>query len=253
MHCLEGRIGLVTGAGSGIGRAISQRLAADGAHVVVTDIDAAAADQTVAQIRQEGFEASARRLDVTDFGQVCTVVGDISTSWGPVDVLVNNAGWDRMEPFRDNTPEFWTSLIDINLRGPIHCCRAVLDDMVRREAGKIISISSDAGRVGSSGEVVYSACKGGIIAFSKALARELARHRINVNVICPGPTDTPLLRGMAESGSGKLVDALERAVPFRRLGQPSEIAAAVAFLASSDADFITGQVLSVSGGLTMAG
>jgi len=147
----------------------------------------------------------------------------------------------------------WSRLIDINLRGPIHCCRAVMDDMTARNSGKIISISSDAARVGSSGEAVYSACKGGIISFSKTLARELARHRVTVNVICPGPTDTPLLRGMVEAGNEKLVAALTRAVPFGRLAAPEEIAAAVAFFASSDADFITGQVLSVSGGLTMAG
>lgn len=252
MTRLAGRIALVTGGGSGIGRATCERLAREGARVAVADIDAAAASAAAAAL---GGPDSARGLamDVADFAQVGAAVAEIRDAWGPIDILVNCAGWDRMEPFRNNTPELWSRLIDINLRGPIHCCRAVLDDMTARNAGKIISISSDAARVGSSGEAVYSACKGGIISFSKTLARELARHRISVNVICPGPTDTPLLRGMVAAGNEKLVDALTRAIPFGRLAAPHEIAAAVAFFASPDADFITGQVLSVSGGLTMAG
>jgi len=250
---LEGRVALVTGGGSGIGRAVCERLATDGARVAVADVDAASAAAAADAIGTGGGHARAVPMDVSDFARVCAAVAELRSAWGPVDVLVNCAGWDRMEPFRSNTPELWTRLIDINLRGPIHCCRAVLDDMIARNAGKIISISSDAARVGSSGEAVYSACKGGIISFSKTLARELARHHVTVNVICPGPTDTPLLRGMVEAGNQKLVDALTRAIPFGRLAAPHEIAAAVAFFASPDADFITGQVLSVSGGLTMVG
>jgi 2-hydroxycyclohexanecarboxyl-CoA dehydrogenase len=250
---LAHRVALVTGGGSGIGRAICERLAADGARVAVADLASASAAETATAIDASGTSARPIVMDVSDFDGVCAAVAELRTAWGPVDILVNCAGWDRIEPFRSNSPELWTKLIDINLRGPIHCCRAVLDDMMGRNAGKIISISSDAARVGSSGEAVYSACKGGIISFSKTLARELARHRVTVNVICPGPTDTPLLRGMVAAGNQKLVDALTRAIPFGRLAAPHEIAAAVAFFASPDADFITGQVLSVSGGLTMVG
>jgi len=252
MTRLTGSIALVTGGGSGIGRATCERLAHDGARVAVADIDATAAATVAAAL---GAPDSVRPLamDIGDFAGVGAAVAELRSAWGPVDILVNCAGWDRMELFRQNAPALWDRLIDVNLRGPIHCCRAVLDDMIERNAGKIVSISSDAARVGSTGEAVYSACKGGVISFSKTLARELARHHINVNVICPGPTDTPLLRGMVSEGNVKLVDALKRAIPFGRLGTPQEIAAAVAFFVSPDADFITGQVLSVSGGLTMVG
>jgi 2-hydroxycyclohexanecarboxyl-CoA dehydrogenase len=250
MKRLDGKVALVTGGGSGIGRAICERLAAEGARVAVCDVRRAAAEETAGRLSGDGLAVEA---DIADFARVSAAVAEVRAALGPVDVLVNNAGWDRMEPFIDNTPDFWSKVIDVNLRGPIHCCRAVLDDMIARASGKIVSISSDAARVGSTGEAVYSACKGGVISFSKTLARELARHRINVNVVCPGPTDTPLLQGMVEAGSDKLVQALERAIPFRRLARPEEIAAAVAFFASADADFVTGQVLSVSGGLTMAG
>jgi 2-hydroxycyclohexanecarboxyl-CoA dehydrogenase len=226
---LSERVALVTGGGSGIGRAVCERLAAEGARVAVADIAVDAAAATADTITAHGASACAVAMDVSDFERVRAGVGEIREAWGAVDILVNCAGWDRMEPFRHNTPELWSKLIDINLRGPIHCCRAVLDDMIARNTGKIISISSDAARVGSSGEAVYSACKGAVVSFSKTLARELARHRINVNVICPGPTDTPLLRGMVEAGNEKLVDALTRAIPFGRLAAPQEIAAAVAF------------------------
>jgi 2-hydroxycyclohexanecarboxyl-CoA dehydrogenase len=247
---LEGKIALVTGGGSGIGRAICERLAVEGARVAVADLDRSSAQATVAALAAPGI---AVETDIADLDSVRAAVAQVGSALGAVDILVNNAGWDRMEAFVDNTPEFWTKVIDVNLRGPIHCCRAVLDDMIARGSGKIVSISSDAARVGSTGEAVYSACKGGIVSFSKTLAREMARHHINVNVVCPGPTDTPLLQGMVEAGSDKLVESLKRAIPFRRLARAEEIAAAVAFFASPDADFITGQVLSVSGGLTMAG
>lgn len=253
MKRLEKRIALVTGGGSGIGRAICDRLADEGACVVAADIDPGGAQQTVAAIQQRGGKALAVEMDVADFDQVTAAVAQVLGSHGAVEVLVNCAGWDRMQPFTQTTPEFWTKVIDINLRGAIHCTRAVVDSMIERQAGKIIFISSDAARVGSTGEAVYAACKGGVVAFAKSMARELARYRINVNVVCPGPTDTPLIEQLAEGGAARLVEALRRAIPFGRLARAEEIAPAVAFFASPDADFITGQVLSVSGGLTMAG
>ena len=253
MEHLGGRVALVTGGGSGIGRAICERLARDGARVAAADVNLRTAEETAASILHAGGQARPVLMDITDFARVSEAVDDLQAAWGPVDILVNNAGWDRMQPFVDTTPEFWDTVIAINLRGPIHCCRAVLDEMIARKSGKIIFISSDAARVGTSGEAVYTACKGGVTAFAKSLARELAPQRINVNVVCPGPTDTPLIQRMAAEDSPKLVEALARAIPFRRMARPEEIAAAVAFFASADADFITGQVLSVSGGLTMVG
>jgi 2-hydroxycyclohexanecarboxyl-CoA dehydrogenase len=253
MRGLENQVALVTGGGSGIGRAVCLRFAAEGARVVVADIDTAGAEQTVSTIRAAGTEARAITVNVTDYDAVCAAVREIRESWGAVDVLVNCAGWDRMEPFIKNTPDFWRKVIDINLYGPINCCRAVLDDMIEQGRGKIVNISSDAARVGSTGETVYAAAKGGVLAFSKSLAREVARYRINVNVVCPGPTDTPFIQRLVEGGSEKLVEALKRAIPFGRMASPEEIAGAILFFASADADFITGQVFSVSGGLTMAG
>jgi 2-hydroxycyclohexanecarboxyl-CoA dehydrogenase len=248
MRGLEGKIVFVTGGARGIGRAIVLRLAAEGARVAVADLDEAGARATAAEA---GKGAVGIRMDVSRGDEVRAGVADAERRLGPIDVLVNNAGWDKMEPFVQSSEETWDKVIAINLKGPILCARAVLDGMIERKRGRIVSISSDAGRVGSSGEAVYSAAKAGIIGFSKTLARELARHQINVNVVCPGPTNTQLLADVAGQNP-KIADALKRAVPFGRVGEPEDIANAVAFLASDDAAFITGQTLSVSGGLTMA-
>ena len=251
---IKDKVALVTGGSRGIGRAICVRLAEEGAKVAIADILEDEARKTAGDIRAAGGQAQVVRTDVTQLDQVRACVRQVTDTWGAVDVLVNNAGWDKIEPFLHSAPETWDKVIAINLRGPINFCHTVAAQMAERGQGKIISISSDAGRVGSTGEAVYSACKAGIIGFSKTLARELARAKVNVNVVCPGPTDTALLQQVSSGEKGaKIIDAMTRAVPFRRLGQPEEIANAVAFFASPDADFVTGQVLSVSGGLTMAG
>jgi 2-hydroxycyclohexanecarboxyl-CoA dehydrogenase len=249
---LAGKVALVTGAAQGIGRAIAARLAEEGAKVAIADIQEESAASTAAALKSAGLEASAIKLDVTSLDSAVDAVAAVERAMGPVDILVNNAGWDKLEPFVDSTPETWDRVIAINFRGVLNCCKAVIPGMQARGAGKIVSISSDAGRVGSLGEAVYSGCKAGIIAFSKTLARELARNKINVNVVCPGPTDTALLRGVMEK-QPKVLEAMLRAVPMRRLGQPQDLAGAVAFFCAPDSDNSTGQVISISGGLTMAG
>jgi len=249
---LKGQVALVTGAAQGIGRAIANRLAAEGARVAIGDIQAEAASGTADELRRAGFDARAYRLDVTSLDEVVAAADAIERELGPVEILVNNAGWDRVEPFADSTPETWEKVIAVNFRGVLNCCKAIAPRMQARGHGKIISISSDAGRVGSTGEAVYAGCKAAIVGFSKTLARELARSHVNVNVVCPGPTETALLES-AMAGSAAMLQAMTRAIPFRRLGRPEDIAGAVAFFASADADYVTGQVLSVSGGLTMAG
>jgi len=247
MRGLTGKVVLVTGAGRGVGQAIAERLSTEGARVAVTDIDEKTALDTAAAL--DG--AAGFRLDITDAAEVSTRVDEIVAVLGPIDALVNNAGWDRAAPFLQTDEDFWDRVIDINLRGPIRMTKAVLPAMVERQRGRIVNIASDAGRVGSSGESVYSGCKAGIIGFGKTVAREVARYGVTVNAICPGPTDTALLAEFAE-GNEKLIEALKRSIPMRRLGLPQDIAGAVAFMVSDDAAFITGQTLSVSGGLTMA-
>ena len=242
---LYGKVALVTGAGRGIGAAIAGALAEAGASVAVLDLDGDNAQATAASLSAKSVGIQA---DITDLAQVNAGVEAAVRALGPVDVLVNNAGWDKIEPFRDNDESDWDRIIAINLKGPIIVTRAVLDSMIERSTGAIVNIASDAGRVGSSGEAVYSAAKGGVISFTKTLAREMARHQIRVNCVCPGPTDTALLATMDD----KLRAGLERAIPMRRIGQPGDIAPAVVFLASDAAGYITGQTLSVSGGLTMA-
>jgi 2-hydroxycyclohexanecarboxyl-CoA dehydrogenase len=247
MRGLDGKVALVTGAGSGIGRAVAERLAAEGARVAASDLVAADAEATASAM---GGGAIAVQLDVADDASIGPAVSEVRERLGPIDVLVNNAGWDVIEPFVDSEPSTWDRVLAINLRGPIAVTRSVLDSMIERRSGRVVSIASDAGRVGSSGEAVYSGAKAGVMGFSRTVAREVARYGINVNCVCPGPTNTPLIQREAEKNPRWLA-ALERAVPFRRLAEPAEIAAAVAFLASDDAAFITGQALSVSGGLTM--
>jgi 2-hydroxycyclohexanecarboxyl-CoA dehydrogenase len=251
---LAGRVALVTGAAGGIGRAIAAALYAEGAAVAVADLDGDAAAAHAAALEQAGTgggRAVGVRIDVSNSPDVGAAMTVAERELGPVEILVNSAGIDVIEPFVESKEETWRRIVEVNYLGPVLCTRAVLDGMIERGYGRIISISSDAGKVGSSGEVVYSGTKGGLIAFSKALAREVATSGITVNCVCPGPTDTPLLDQIAER-SQKMYDSLARAVPMRRLGQPADIAPAVVFLASDGAAFITGQALSVSGGLTMS-
>lgn len=255
MKGLQDKVVIVTGGSGGIGAALCERFAEEGAKVAIFDLNAEGAGQVAARIQEKGGQATAYRVDITDYAGIAAAVTQVEGEQGPVDVLVNNAGWDHAARFLDTEPALWDKIININLKGPINLHHAVLKGMAARGRGRVVNIASDAGRVGSSGESVYSACKGGIIAFTKTMAREVARKQINVNVVCPGPTDTPLFRdfaGEGESGA-KLRNALEKAIPFGRLGQPGDVVGAVCFLASDDAAFITGQVVSVSGGLTMAG
>lgn len=240
---MNGGIAVVTGAAGGIGSAICRRMAAGGYRVAATDLDV---DQCQALARE--LNGSAHALDVTD----AAASGALAAELGEVAVVVNNAGWDRFMPFLETTPELWEKLLRINLFGQIAVAHAFARGMAERGHGVIVNVSSDAGKVGSTGETVYAAAKGGVITFTRSLARELARHGVRVNCVCPGPTDTPFLDVFQSEGGQKVVEAMTRAVPMRRLAQPDEIAAAVAFLASDDARFITGQALSVSGGLTMS-
>jgi 2-hydroxycyclohexanecarboxyl-CoA dehydrogenase len=245
MGRLDGKIAIVTGAGQGIGKAIAEKLAAEGATVVVSDLDETTAKATASALPG----AAAVRADVTDREGVQAMVDGIVQQFGRVDVLVNNAGWDKASAFVDSDPADWKRAIAVNLFGVLHTCKAVLPLMAGQGSGAVVNLGSDAGRVGSSGEAVYSAAKGGVIAFIKSLAREMARHQVRVNCVCPGPTDTALFASFA---GPKLREALTRAIPFRRLGQPTDVANVVAFLASDEASFVTGQTISVSGGLTMS-
>jgi 2-hydroxycyclohexanecarboxyl-CoA dehydrogenase len=251
MERFKGKVAIITGGAQGIGEAIARRLSDEGAAVAILDIQYEKAQAVVRDIEVKGGKAIAVRMDITDSQAVKRAVMEAEDVFGRVDILVNNAGWDKAAPFIELEEELWDRIIAINLRGHMTVTRAVLDGMITRNYGKIVNIASDAGRVGSSGESVYSACKGGIIAFTKTLARELLRYNILVNCVCPGPTDTGLLASMGRDNP-KLQEALERAIPMRRVGKPEELAPAVAFLASDEASYITGQTLSVSGGLTMA-
>jgi len=246
---------VITGGGGGIGGATSRRFARQGARVAVFDLNPEAAEKVAAQIRAEGGQAQAFRCDITDRASVDAAVAATLERFGAIDVLVNNAGWDVFKPFTKTEPAQWDKLIAINLTGALHMHHAVLPGMAARKAGRIVNIASDAARVGSSGEAVYAACKGGLVAFSKTIAREHARHGITVNVVCPGPTDTALFADYKEGAGNpeKLMEAFTRSIPLGRIGQPDDLPGAILFFASDDAAYVTGQVLSVSGGLTMNG
>jgi len=255
MKRFEHKIIVVTGGGGGIGGETCLRFAQEGGRVAVFDVNLDAAETVAARIRAAGGTAQAVACDITDRVSVDAAVAATEAALGAIDVLVNNAGWDVFKPFTKTDPAEWGKLIAINLTGTLHLHHAVLPGMALRGAGRIVNIASDAARVGSSGEAVYAACKGGLVAFSKTIAREHARHGITVNVVCPGPTDTALLAGVAQGASNpeKLVEAFARAIPLGRIGQPQDLPGAILFFASEDAAFVTGQVLSVSGGLTMNG
>src|SRR5437763_5640010 len=239
------RVALVTGGAGGIGRAIVAALAAEGHRVAAGDIQPAA---------NPGYAAFAVRMDVTDTATVNEAIEIVDQELGPIEILINNAGWDEFHPFLETDEAFWDRVIEINYKGCLRTCRRVVPGMVERGYGRVVNLGSDAARVGSSLEAAYSGAKGAVVSFTKSLAREVARHGVTANAVCPGPTETPMLEQVAAGGqdSTKVIEAMKRAVPMRRLGRPEDVAAAVAFLASEPAGFITGQTLSVSGGLTMA-
>jgi 2-hydroxycyclohexanecarboxyl-CoA dehydrogenase len=220
----------------------------------VVDLDGTTAAAVAAAVVAAGGRSTAAMADVSDGDAVRAAVAHVEAALGPVDVLVNNAGWERLALFVESDPALWDRLIAVNLKGALHVTHALLPGMIARRGGRVVSIASDAGRVGSTGETVYAACKAGVIGFTKSLAREVARHGITVNAVCPGPTETALLASVMEGERGeKILAGMRRAIPLGRLGQPEDVAGAVAYLASDEAAYVTGQTLSVSGGLTMAG
>lgn len=255
MRGLQDKTVIVTGGGGGIGGATCQRFGEAGARVAVFDINAESAGQTAADITKAGGVAQAFRCDITDYAGVQAAVGAAVAALGPIDILVNNAGWDVFRLFKDTTPDQWQKLIAINLVGALNMHHVVLPGMVEQKRGRIVNIASDAARVGSSGEAVYAACKSGLVGFSKTIAREHARHGITVNVVCPGATNTALFADYKQGAGNpeKLEEAFRRATPIGRIAEPDDLPGAILFFASDDAAYITGQVLSVSGGLTMAG
>jgi len=243
------RVALVTGGARGIGRAIVAALAGDGHRVAIADVLKDQADEVAAE-----YGGIAVDVDVADTASVQAGVRAVELQLGPIEILVNNAGWDELRPFLNTDEEFWDRVLEVNFKGCLRTCREVVPGMVERRYGRVVNISSDAARVGSSLEAVYAGAKGAVVSFTKTLAREVARNGVTANTVCPGPTQTPMLEEMlaASAQAAQLIDRLRRSVPMRRIGMPEDVAAAVAFLASDGAGFITGQTLSVSGGLTMA-
>ena len=243
------RVAVVTGSASGIGKATAEALAGEGATVCIGDIAADKGEAVAAELRAKGRQAEYFPLDLTDRDSIAKFAAAVLKRFGRVDILVNGAGWGKTVPFVDSDDAFWEKVINLNFVGPMRLTKALLPQMFERKYGRVVSVSSDAGRVGSLGETVYSGAKAGLIGFSKGLAREGARYNVTVNVVCPGPTDTPLLAAVPE----KYRDAFIKAIPMRRFGQPAEVAEAIVFFAGPNTGYITGQVLSVSGGLTMVG
>lgn len=250
MRGLSGQRVVVTGGASGIGRATAIRLAEEGCTVAIFDLDSEGGWATKSMCAANTGAISVYKVDIVDYAQVENATKQFESEAGPIGLLANVAGWDQAKPFLETDVDFWHRVIAINLYGPLNVQHVIAKGMAQRKFGRIVNVASDAGRVGSSGEAVYSACKGGIASFTKTLARELARNGVTLNVVCPGPTDTPLFRSF---GDQKLADALARAIPMGRLGQPEDCAGIIAFLLSEDAQFMTGQTVSVSGGLTMHG
>lgn len=245
----------VTGGAQGIGKGISTSLAQAGFHVVIADLNSETAEATAQEITASGGAASAVQVDVTSKDSVDAAAAKVAKDVAPIDVLVNNAGWDDFKPFLETDEDFWSKIVELNFKGHLRTIKAIVPGMVERGYGRVVNIGSDAGRVGSSLEAVYSGAKGGVIAFTKTLAREIATNGVTANCVCPGPTDTPALRKFingAGDNADKVIGGMKRGVPMKRLGTPEDIGPAVAFFASEGAGFVTGQTLSVSGGLTMA-
>lgn len=250
---LDGKTALVAGGGRGIGRAIALALAREGGRIAVADILKENAEAVRDEIKTMGRGSVACAVDLTRRADVERMVGVVLVEFGQIDILVNCAGWDRLEPFVESSEETWDKILAINFKSVLYTVKAVLPHMISRESGKILNISSDAGRAGSSWEAVYAGAKGAVIAFSKSIAREVAKYKINVNVVCPGLTDTPLLQAVRSQSpdTEKIIEAVVKATPFRRVATPQEIAEAALFLVSPGSGFVTGQTLSISGGLTM--
>ena len=246
---LKDKVAIITGAAQGIGLATAEKMGSMGAKVAVLDINLKGAEEAVEKLKNSGFEAIAVQVDITDNQQVEKATAQVFDQFGSVDILVNNAGYTETHPFMTENVEYWNKVIDVNLKGPIFISRAVLNYMSEQKYGKIVNIASDAARLGNAGEAVYSAAKGGLVTFTKSRAREAARYNINVNCVCPGPTNTQLMKDQPE----KVIEALKRMMPFRRIAEPMELANVIAFLCTDEAGFVTGQIISVSGGLTMVG